>query len=108
MVGIVVTARGRERSYDIPVDRPCKSGRGPVYSIGMKRHLWCENVKELSTIIIACNTLAEVVVLSHTSGPLGPEIVATQFPIDLVKVVGHEDGTADDALSGGDLHDCLD
>lgn len=72
----------------------------------MKLRLRGRDREVLATIVISSDALAVVIVLAEAGGGQ-VEVVATELPVDFVKVVTNQHGGRDDAHARGDLHDCL-
>lgn len=77
-----------QRSDDLAIDEPVGLVRRPVIRIRVKLSLWRIDMLLRTSIVVARNTFTEVVGL-HKAVTL-IEIIAREFPVELVLIVTHE------------------
>lgn len=91
----------RERAHDCSIDRPDQLGRRPVDCVGVESSLGRCNGDVFGNTIIQ-DTLAKVIGLGLSS------VGTSEFPIDLIQVIGEQNHAADYAFTWSNLGNILD
>jgi hypothetical protein len=91
---------------DLAVQDPVYLTRRPVDRVRVERRLRIRARHPLAPIIGPRNAFGEIVVLHHPVGILSAQVkvVPGHLPVDLVKIVRHQDAGRDNAGARSHLH----
>jgi hypothetical protein len=96
----------RQRTDVFAINRPRQSVWSPVENIGVKLILrridsWCG-----AATVTTRNSLAEEIGLYNAFGCA--EVVTRPFPVDLIEIIRHHNGTSDDSCTWSSLENDFD